>query len=67
MELVEALARESRLKARLQGLAGSLEAAAKSSEEKYAQIQHTVAELKHANWYVHLKYVFKIISNLYYS
>lgn len=49
MELVEALARESRLKARLQGLAGSLEAAAKSSEEKYAQVQHTVSELKHAN------------------
>lgn len=49
MELVEALARESRLKARLQGLAGSLEAAARSSEEKYAQVQTTVAELKQVN------------------
>lgn len=48
-ELVEALARESRLKARLQSLAGSLEAATKSSEEKYAQVQNTVSELKQAN------------------
>lgn len=52
MELVEALARESRLKARLQALAGSLEAATKSSEEKYAQVQNTVTELKQANLYV---------------
>lgn len=49
LELVEALARESRLKARLQALAGSLETATKSSEEKYAQVQSTVAELKQAN------------------
>lgn len=48
-ELVDALARESRLKARLQGLAGSVEAATKSSQEKYSQVQVTVAELKHAN------------------
>lgn len=48
-ELVDALARESRLKARLQGLAGSVEAATKSSKEKYSQVQSTVAELKHAN------------------
>lgn len=46
LELVEALARESRLKARLQALASSLEAATKSSEEKYVS---TVAELKQAN------------------
>lgn len=44
-ELVDALARESRLKARLQGLAGSVEAATKSSKEKYSQLQ----ELKQAN------------------
>lgn len=49
LELVEALARESRLKARLQALAGSLEMATKSSEEKYAQVQNTVAELRQAN------------------
>lgn len=48
-ELVDALARESRLKARLQGLAGSVEAATKTSKEKYSQVQNTVAELKHAN------------------
>lgn len=48
-ELVDALARESRLKARLQDLAGSVEAATKSSKEKYSQVQNTVAELKHAN------------------
>lgn len=46
LELVEALARESRLKARLQALASSLETATKSSEEKYAS---TVAELRQAN------------------
>lgn len=46
LELVEALARESRLKARLQALASSLESATKSSEEKYAT---TVAELRQAN------------------
>lgn len=46
LELVEALARESRLKARLQALASSLESATKSSEEKYAS---TVTELKQAN------------------
>lgn len=51
-ELVEALARESRLKARLQGLAGSLEAATKSSEEKYVQVQNSVSELKQTNLYV---------------
>lgn len=45
----DALARESRLKARLQGLAGSVEAATKTSKEKYSQVQNTVAELKHAN------------------
>lgn len=45
-ELVEALARESRLKGRLQALASSLELATKSSEEKYAS---TLAELKQAN------------------
>lgn len=44
-ELVDALARESRLKARLQGLAGSVEAATKSSKEKYSQLQ----ELRQAN------------------
>lgn len=44
-ELVDALARESRLKARLQGLAGSVEAATKSSKEKYSQLQ----ELRAAN------------------
>lgn len=44
-ELVDALARESRLKARLQGLAGSVEAATKSSKEKYSQLQ----DLKQAN------------------
>lgn len=49
LELVEALARESRLKARLQALASSLETATKSSEEKYFQVQSTVAELKQAN------------------
>lgn len=48
-ELVEALTRESRLKARLQGLAGSVEAATKSSEEKYLQVQNTVSELKQTN------------------
>lgn len=48
-ELVDALARESRLKAQLQGLAGSVEAATKTSKEKYSQVQTTVAELKHAN------------------
>lgn len=46
LELVEALARESRLKARLQALASSLESATKSSEEKYAG---KVAELRQAN------------------
>lgn len=49
LELVEALARESRLKARLQALASSLETATKSSEEKYVS---TVAELRQANLYV---------------
>lgn len=49
LELVEALARESRLKARLQALTSSLETATKSSEEKYFQVQSTVAELKQAN------------------
>lgn len=49
LELVEALARESRLKARLQALASSLETATRSSEEKYAS---TVAELRQANLYV---------------
>lgn len=49
MELVDALARESRLKARLQSLAGSLEAATKSSEEKYGQVQNTVTELRLTN------------------
>lgn len=44
-ELVDALARESRLKARLQGLAGSVEAATKSSKEKCSQLQ----DLKQAN------------------
>lgn len=48
-ELLDALARESRLKTRLQGLAGSVEAATKSSKEKYSQVQNTVAELKHVN------------------
>jgi PDZ domain of MCC-2 bdg protein for Usher syndrome len=48
-ELVEALARESRLKGRLQALAGSLEAAARSSEERHTQVQSTVAELKTTN------------------
>lgn len=48
-ELVEALARESRLKARLQGLAGSVEAATKSSEEKYQLVQSTVTERKQTN------------------
>lgn len=48
-ELVEALSRESRLKARLQCLSGALETAAKSSEEKYSHVQNTVMELKQAN------------------
>lgn len=48
-ELVEALARESRFKARLQCLTSALETAAKTSEEKYAQVQNTVTELKQAN------------------
>lgn len=48
-ELVDALARESRLKARLQGLAGSVEAATKSSDEKYQLVQNTVDELKQTN------------------
>lgn len=52
IELVEALARESRLKARLQSLAGSLEAATKSSEEKYTQVQSAVTELRLTNSYV---------------
>lgn len=49
LELVEALARESRLKARLQALTSSLETATRTSEEKYFQVQSTVAELKQAN------------------
>lgn len=48
-ELVEALGRESRLKARLQGLAGSLESAARLSEERHSQVQITVSELKQTN------------------
>lgn len=52
-ELVEALARESRLKARLQCLTSALETAAKTSEEKYAQVQNTVAELKQVNLTLH--------------
>lgn len=52
-ELVEALARESRLKARLQCLTSALETAAKTSEEKYTQVQNTVAELKQANFTLH--------------
>lgn len=48
-ELVEALARESRLKARLQCLTGALETAAKTSEEKYTHVQNTVYELKQSN------------------
>lgn len=53
LELVEALARESRLKARLhkclQALAGSLNQETATKSEKYAQVQSTVAELKQAN------------------
>lgn len=64
LELVEALARESRLKARLQALASSLETTTKSSEEKYAT---TVAELKQANLWVtkhHTQYrISKIFSH----
>lgn len=52
-ELVEALARESRLKARLQCLTSALETAARTSEEKYAQVQNTVAELKQVNLTLH--------------
>jgi hypothetical protein len=48
-ELVETLARESRLKSRLQGLAGSLEAAARASEDRHCQVQSTVTELKQTN------------------
>lgn len=51
-ELVEALARESRLKSRLQGLAGSLEAAAKSTAntERIGQIQQShITELRQTN------------------
>lgn len=48
-ELVEALARESRLKARLQGLAGSLETATRTSEERHTQVQKTVNEMKQNN------------------
>lgn len=49
LELVEALARESRLKARLHALTSSLESATRASEEKYCRVQSTLAELKQAN------------------
>lgn len=50
-ELVESLARESRLKARLQGLAGSLEAATKHSVaiEKSSSQVHNITELRETN------------------
>lgn len=54
-ELIEALSREALLKMRLQSLAGSVEAATKSSEEKYHLVQTTVAELKQTNVYVTTK------------
>lgn len=58
-ELLDALAREARLKTRLQSLAGSLEAAAKSSEERNIQAQNAMLELKETNmyeiWYLYLK------------
>lgn len=43
------MGRESRLKARLQGLALSLESAARLSEERHNQVQNTVSELKQTN------------------
>ncbi len=46
---MEALGRESRLKARLQGLALSLESAARISEERHTLVQNTVSELKQTN------------------
>lgn len=46
---MEALGRESRLKARLQGLALSLESAARMSEERHTLVQNTVSELKQTN------------------
>ncbi|XP_063704924.1 colorectal mutant cancer protein isoform X2 [Culicoides brevitarsis] len=50
-ELVEALSRESRLKSRIQGLVGSLEAATKSkSNEKFSKIhQSHINELRQTN------------------
>jgi len=49
-ELVESLARESRLKARIQGLAGTLEAAAKNSAlEKASNQAQNINELRQTN------------------
>ncbi|KAL7034611.1 hypothetical protein ACKWTF_008029 [Chironomus riparius] len=48
-ELLEALSRECRLKARLQGLAGSLETATRGTAIHSSTKQNTVSELKQAN------------------
>lgn len=48
-ELLEALSRECRLKARLQGLAGSLETATRGTAINSSTKQNTVSELKQAN------------------
>lgn len=48
-ELFDALGRESRLKARLQGLAGTLEAAARGTGDKNAQALANIVELRQTN------------------
>lgn len=48
-ELFDALAREARLKARLQGLAGTLEAATRNTGEKNSQTLANIAELRQTN------------------
>lgn len=48
-ELFDALGRESRLKARLQGLAGTLEAAARGSTEKNSLTLANIVELRQTN------------------